>query len=54
MIHWMKRRIQRSRARCHKALLAHRPTEQRPEAEHKQEHESKAAFRTGSHPKQNK
>jgi hypothetical protein len=43
MNYWMKRRIQRSRARCHKAQLSHRQAEMRAEA--KQEHESKTASR---------
>jgi hypothetical protein len=48
MAHWMKRRIERSRARCHKSPLAHKSTEPRAETETKQPHETKAASRSGT------
>jgi hypothetical protein len=45
MTTWMKRRIERSRARCHKELLAHRQRERRAAAETKTEQKSKAEGR---------
>jgi hypothetical protein len=48
MAHWMKRRIQRSRARCHKSPLTHKAVELRAENETKQHHETKAASRNGT------
>ncbi|HEY0407522.1 MAG TPA: hypothetical protein VGC89_17440 [Pyrinomonadaceae bacterium] len=54
MIDWMKRRIRRSRARCHKTLVLHRPTAARREAKSKPEHESETPLRDGTHPAQNK
>jgi hypothetical protein len=47
MAHWMKRRIQRSRARCHKSPLTQRAVVLRAENETKQHHETKAASRNG-------
>jgi hypothetical protein len=48
MTRWMKRRIQRSRARLHKSPLAHKSAELRAENETKQQHETKAASRAGT------
>jgi hypothetical protein len=45
---WMKRRIRRSRARCHKTLVAHRQTAARREGEAKPQHETETTLRAAS------
>jgi hypothetical protein len=55
MIDWMKRRIKRSRARCHKTLVApHRQAATRREAATKPEHETATPARNASRPARNK
>jgi hypothetical protein len=54
MIYWMKRRIERSRVRCHKAHAAHKQSERSASHETKQEHETKAASRIRTSPARHK
>ena len=54
MVSWMKRRIHRSRARCHKVLLANREKVLPRKSEKKISKQSATDFRMDSHPASDK